>query len=318
MPKLGYKLSSEEHGPRELVRFAQRAEECGFEFALISDHYHPWVERQGQAPFVWCVLGAIGQTTRKLRVGTGVTCPLIRLHPAIIAQAAATTAAMMPDRFFLGLGAGENLNEHVLGDKWPEPPVRLEMLEEALGIIRLLWEGGVQSYRGRHYRVEQARLYTLPERPPEIVLAASGEKVAALAGRSGSGLVSTSPDADLTAQFRSAGGAGRPCYGELNVCWAKSEKEARRTAHEYWPIAGFGGDLNWEVKTPELFEQIAKVVREEDVARSVICGPDAQRVRAAIREYEKAGFDHVVLHQVGPDQEGFFHFAREKLLPEMG
>src|SRR3954465_13378228 len=161
MAELGYALSSEEHRPNDLVRAAQRAEEVGFTFALISDHFHPWVDAQGQSPFVWSVLGGIAHATQRLRVGTGVPCPLVRVHPAIIAQATATVAAMMPGRFFLGVGSGENLNEHILGDRWPLPDERLEMLEEAVEVIRLLWQGGEQTHRGRHYTVDHARVYTL-------------------------------------------------------------------------------------------------------------------------------------------------------------
>src|SRR6186997_734236 len=154
MTEIGYFLSSEEHGPRDLVRFAKMAEYAGLRAAWISDHYHPWVDRQGQSPFVWSVIGGIAQTTQQLRLGTGVTCPTMRIHPAIIAQAAATAAAMMPGRFFLGVGTGENLNEHILGDHWPPHDLRLAMLEEAVDVIRLLWQGGTQTHRGCHYVVE--------------------------------------------------------------------------------------------------------------------------------------------------------------------
>src|SRR2546429_2172440 len=194
--ELGYKLSSEEFGPRDLVRQARQAEEAGFTFGLISDHFHPWIDKQGHSPFVWSVIGGIAQVTEKIRVGTGVTCPLIRIHPAIVAQAAATVAAMMPGRFFLGVGTGENLNEHVLGDRWPLPDERLEMLEEAVEVMRLLWQGGEQTHRGRHYTVDHARVYTLPDEPPDIYVAAAAPKAAELAGRVGDGFVSTSPDAD--------------------------------------------------------------------------------------------------------------------------
>jgi coenzyme F420-dependent glucose-6-phosphate dehydrogenase len=174
MVHLGYKLSSEEFGPTDLVRFAARAGGAGFDFALISDHFHPWTDRQGESPFVWSVLGAIAHGTRRLRVGTAVTCPTIRVHPAIIAQAAATMAALMKGRFFLGVGSGENLNEHVVGRGWPSPVVRLAMLEEAVRVIRLLWDGGTQSFHGRFYTVEDARLYTLPDEPPALMIAANG------------------------------------------------------------------------------------------------------------------------------------------------
>src|SRR5205085_9539129 len=181
MAEIGYSLASEEWGPRELVDLAERAERGGFSFALISDHFHPWIDRQGQSPFVWTVIGGIARATRRLRLGTGVTCPINRIHPVIIAQAAATAACMMPGRFFLGVGTGEYLNEHINAFRWPEPPVRLEMLPEAVSIIRPLWAGGFQSFRGKHFVVENARIYTLPDTPPPIVVAAAEKHAAELA-----------------------------------------------------------------------------------------------------------------------------------------
>ena len=313
--ELGYALSSEEHPPDELVRYAQRAEQAGFEFALISDHYHPWVDRQGQSPFVWCTIGGIAQATSRLRIGTGVTCPLMRIHPAIIAQAAATAAVMLPDRFFLGVGAGENLNEHVTGGKWPEPSIRLEMLEEAVEVIRLLWQGGKQSHRGRYYTVEEARIYTLPPQPPPLFIAADGEKSAGLAGRTGDGLIGVAPESELIDAFAAAGGRRKPRYGQVTVCYAGREAEARKIAHTWWPTSGLKGTLSWEIKTPTLFGQAVKSVREEDVAESIICGPDPKRHLEAIQKFIDAGYDHVYVHQVGPDQEGFFRFYTESIIP---
>src|SRR5687768_1324613 len=228
--QIGYAISSEEHLPNDIVRHARMAEDAGFTYALISDHYHPWVDAQGHSPFVWSVIGGIATATENLRLGTGVTCPTIRIHPAIIAQAAATSAAMMPGRFFLGVGSGENLNEHILGDRWPETDVRLEMLEEAVEVIRLLWQGGVQSHHGKHYTVENARIYTLPEQLPEIMVAASGPKAAELAGRIGDGLITTSPDKKVTQAFDGAGGSSKPHYGQMTVCWAADEASAKKTA----------------------------------------------------------------------------------------
>jgi coenzyme F420-dependent glucose-6-phosphate dehydrogenase len=213
MAEIGYALSSEEHPPLDLVTFAKKAEDAGFAFALISDHYHPWVDRQGHSPFVWSVIGAIATATRTLRLGTGVTCPLIRIHPAVIAQAAATAAAMMPGRFFLGVGTGENLNEHVVGEGWPNPEMRREMLEEAVEVMRTLWKGGERSYRGTFYAVEDARLYTLPETPPEIMVAAGAEQSAELAGSIGDGMIGTTPERELLAVFDRSGGSHKPRYG---------------------------------------------------------------------------------------------------------
>ncbi len=313
MPELGYSLSCEEHGPPELVRNAQRAEEAGFGFALISDHYHPWTDRQGQSPFVWSVIGAIAQATERLELGTGVTCPTIRIHPAVIAQAAATSAAMMPGRFFLGVGSGENLNEHILGDYWPAADERQEMLEEAIEVMRQLWQGGYQTHRGKHYRVENARIYTLPDEPPPVAVAAAGPKAAELAARAGDALISTSPDAELVDAYRSAGGDGRR-YGQLTVCWAKSEQEAVRTALAWWPNAALQGELGQELPLPRHFEQAAENVDEEAIAEAILCGPDVDRWLERITEYEDAGFDRVFLHQVGLDQDGFFQFAERELL----
>jgi G6PDH family F420-dependent oxidoreductase len=315
MVEVGYAISSEEHWPNDIVRHARLAEEAGFGFALISDHYHPWVDRQGHSPFVWAVIGGISQATQRLRLGTGVTCPTIRIHPAIIAQAAATAGAMMPGRFFLGVGSGENLNEHILGDAWPEADVRQEMLEEAIAVIRLLWEGGTKSHRGRHYTVQNARIYTLPEQPVPIMVAAAGSKAAELAGRVGDGFVGTSPEAETIQAFEQAGGRGKPRFGQMTVCWAEDEASARKTALEFWPTGAIPGELGQELPMPAHFEQAAQLVTEEMIAESVVCGPDPQRHIDEIQSYVDAGYDHVYVHQVGPDQEGFIDFYQRQILP---
>jgi coenzyme F420-dependent glucose-6-phosphate dehydrogenase len=316
MTEFGYALSSEEHPPNDLVRNARLAEGVGFTFALVSDHYHPWVDEQGHSPFVWSVIGGIAHATERLRLGTGVTCPTIRIHPAIIAQAAATSAAMLPGRFFLGLGTGENLNEHILGDKWPVPDERLEMLEEAIEVIRLLWEGGYQTFRGDFYEVEQARLYTLPDEPPPIAVAAAKPLAADVAARSGDALVSTAPDASLVGGYREAGGDG-PTYAQITVCWAADEDEAKQTAHRVWPNAALKGDLGQELPLPLHFEQAVENVSPDDVAEAVVCGPDVERYAERVQQYVDAGFDHIYFHQVGRDQEGFFRFWQEQLGPRL-
>ncbi len=313
--ELGYSLASEEHAPNDLVRYARRAEEAGFAFALVSDHFHPWTDRQGQSPFVWSVIGAVAQATERLRLGTGVTCPLLRIHPVIVAQAAATAAAMMPGRFFLGVGTGENLNEHVVGQGWPSAATRLEMLEEAVDVMRLLWQGGNRSHEGTYYVVENARVYTLPEEPPRVMVAATGKEATALAGRIGDGLVSTAPKREIVDGFREAGGEGKPCYGHVTVCWARDDDTARKTAREVWPNGALPGQLTQELPLPKHFEQAAELVREDDVAKEVVCSADPAAHRRAIEEYADAGFDHVYVHQVGPDQEGFFDFYRLEVLP---
>lgn len=316
MVQIGYALSAEEHAPNRLVEDARRAEEVGFPFALISDHYHPWVDKQGHGPFVWSVIGGIAQVTERLRLGTGVTCPTIRIHPAIIAQAAATVATMMPGRFFLGVGTGENLNEHVLGDRWPSVDVRQDMLIEAVDVIRTLWEGGYKNYAGEFYTVENARVYTLPEQLPEIMVAASGPSSAEIAGQIGEGLISTAPDKEVVQAFEGAGGTDRPRFAQMTVCYAADEAEARKIALEYWPNGGVPGELGQELPLPRHFEQAAKLVTEDVIAESVVCGPDPQQHLDKIQEYVDAGFDHVYIHQVGPDQEGFFNFYQREILPK--
>jgi coenzyme F420-dependent glucose-6-phosphate dehydrogenase len=309
--QIGYAMSSEEHLPNDLVRHAKMAEEAGFPFALISDHFHPWVDKQGHSPFVWSLLGGIAQVTQRLHIGTGVTAPIIRIHPAIIAQAAATVAAMMPGRFFLGVGTGENLNEHILGDRWPAFDIRAQMLEEAVQVMRLLWEGGEKSHYGKYYTVENARLYTLPDTPVPVMVAAAGTKAAQLASRIGDGLINTAPDAEVVNTF---GRDSRPKYGQMTVCWAQDEAQARKTAYELWPIAGLKGELTQELPTPGHFEQAAQMVTEEQVAEEVICGHDPQRHIEKIQKYIDAGYDHIYVHQIGPDQEGFLRFYREHIL----
>jgi coenzyme F420-dependent glucose-6-phosphate dehydrogenase len=317
MMALGYKLSCEEHSAVDLVRYAQMAQDTGFGFALISDHYHPWTDRQGQSPFVWSVLGAIAHATQRLVVGTAVTCPTMRIHPAIIAQAAATTATLMPGRFFLGVGTGENLNEHVVGRGWPETEVRQARLEEAIDVIRLLWRGGNQSHHGRYFTVENARLYSLPDTPPPLYVAVGGPRTADLAGRVADGMIGTDPDASLLTTFDRSGGAGKPRYAELTVCWAKDEATARRIAREHWPTAAMESNLSWELPLPQHFESVAELVTEDHVAESIVCGPDPERHLAALRKYAAAGYDHVCIHQVGKDQKGFFEFCAEEILPKL-
>ena len=318
MTSFGYALSSEEHAPTDLVRHARMAEDAGFDFALISDHFHPWIDRQGHSPFVWSVLGGIATATERIQVGTGVTCPMIRIHPAIIAQAAATTAAMMPGRFFLGVGTGENLNEHVLGHKWPDWDVRARMLEESIEVMRELWKGDVTSFEGEFYTVENARLYTLPAEPVAVMVAASGPRAAELAGRLGDGFIGTAPEPELLAAFdKGHRGKKRPRYGQLTVCWGRDERTARRTAHQMWPTAAIPGESGQELPNPKHFEQLAEIVTEDMIAEQVVCGPNIDRHVEAIKQYVDAGYDHVYVHQVGPDQEGFIEAYARDVLPKL-
>jgi len=314
---IGYAISSEEHRPSDIVRHARAAEDAGFEFALISDHFHPWTDSQGQSPFVWAVIGGIANATSQLRLGTGVTCPTIRIHPAIIAQAAATAGSMMEGRFFLGVGSGENLNEHILGDRWPETPVRLAMLEEAIAVIRQLWEGGDQSHHGDHYTVENARIYTLPEQPVPIHVAASGESAAELAGRVGDGLITTKADPEILQTFAAHGGTGKPNYLQMTVCWADDEASARKRALEVWPTAAIPGELSQELPMPAHFEQAAQLVTEDAIAEAIVCGPDPEKHLAKIREAIAAGYENIYVHHVGHDQEAFLEFYAREIMPRV-
>ena len=317
MVRIGYTLSSEEHGPGDLLLYGRIAEESGFDFLTISDHFHPWTSRQGQSPFVWSVLGGLAVKTEEVEIMTAVTCPTIRIHPAIVAQAAATTAAILPDRFILGVGSGENLNEHVLGDPWPHPEERLQMLEEAIGLMRSLWSGKLITEWTDHYTVDRARLYTLPETSPPIAVAASSPAAAKLAGRAGDALISTAPDAELVGAFREAGGEGRPVYGQLTICWGADEAEAKDEALEWWPNTSVPGEVGLELAEPGHFEQIAELITADQVSEKVVCGPDPDAIAEKIGAFAEAGFDHVFLHQVGPRQEEFLAFAKDELLPTL-
>ena len=312
--EIGYALSSEEHAPADLVRHARLAEEAGFGFGLISDHIHPWVDAQGHSGFVWGVLGGIAQATSDFRIGTGVTCPTIRIHPAIVAHAAATTACLMPGRFFLGVGTGENLNEHVLGAKWPAPDERLEMLEEAVEVMRLLWQGGYQTHRGKHYMVENLRIFDLPDEPVEIAVAAMQPKAAELAGRIGDALINVAPAPEIIETFEDAGGKDKPKYGQVTVCWAKSKEEAKETAFEVWPNVLVEGSASQELPLPKDFEQLVEGRKPDELEQTLTLGPDADEYLDKLKEYDDAGYTHAYIHQIGPDQEGFLKFAKGELL----
>jgi G6PDH family F420-dependent oxidoreductase len=314
--KIGYFLSSEETAPAELVRQARLAEQAGFDGLWISDHIHPWNDEQGHSAFVWSTIGAIAQATSRMKVTTAVTCPTIRLHPAIVAHAAATSAVLLEGRFALGLGSGEALNEHVLGDRWPEADERLEMLEEAVEVIRTLWQGGSQSHRGRHYRVENARIYDLPEQPTPILISGFGEKSTQLAARIGDGFCTVSPVAEAVETFRREGGQDKLVAGGVKVCWAEDEQSARETAFRLWPNDALPGELAQILPTPAHFEQAAELVTEQMVAESVTCGPDLDKHVAALREYEDAGFDELYVQQVGGAHERFFELYAEHVLPQ--
>jgi G6PDH family F420-dependent oxidoreductase len=316
MTTFGYFLASEEHSPSELVRQAQMAEQAGFEALWISDHFHPWLDVQGESSFVWSVIGALSQAT-SLPVTTAVTCPLLRIHPVIIAQAAATSQLMLGGRFRLGVGTGEALNEHIIESRWPPAAERLEMLEEAVGLIRRLFTGELLTHRGEHYRVDTARLYSLPDTPPPIYMSGFGDKAARLAGRIADGFMCTMPDADLVSTFHDSGGLSRPAQGAVKVCWGAEQMEAVKTVHRLWPNALLPGEAAQLLPLPRHFAQLTELVTAEAVADAVPCGPDPEVHTRAIRAYADAGYDEVYINQIGPDQEQFFDFYRDEVLPRL-
>src|SRR3954463_7807016 len=300
--RIGCFLSCEEFGPRELLEQARRAEAAGFHALWISDHYHPWNDEQGHSAFVWSVIGALAEVT-SLPVTTAVTCPTMRIHPAVIAQAAATSAVMHGGRFGLGVGSGEALNEHIIGEHWPEADVRLEMLEESVEVMRTLWEGGQRSHRGRHYTVENARVYALPEQPVPVYVSGFGPKAIRLAARIADGYVTTSPDKDAIDLYRSEGGKGAILAG-TKVCYMASEDEARETAHRLWPNEALPGELAQILPTPSHFEQASQLVSPDDLVTPV--GPDIATHVESLREYEQAGVEELFVQQIGPNIDGFF------------
>lgn len=312
---IGYKLSSEAFSPAELVRQALRAEEAGFDFVEISDHYHPWLEEQGHSPFTWTVLGAIAARTQQVGLATGVTCPTFRYHPAIIAQAAATVAVLSGGRFTLGVGAGERLNEHVVGS-FPGVHERHDRLREAIQIIAMMWRPGYHSYDGIYYTVDDARVFDLPETPPVIAVAAGGDLSAALAGELGGGLFAVEPKASIVQAFQAAGGAG-PTFAEAPLAWAATEEDGARAAFDTsrWGILGW--KVMSELPNPVNFEASARAVRLDDVVEQFACGPDVERHLAVVQPFVDAGFDHIVLNNAGPDPDGFIDFFADELAPRL-
>ncbi len=313
--EVGYWLSSEEHGPIGLVDNARAAEAHGFEHAMISDHLSPWVPAQGHGSFVWGVLGAIANATDRLHVATGVSAPIKRLHPVVVAHAAATAAVLLEGRFALGLGSGERLNEHVVGGDWPRPGVRRRMLGEAVDIIKQLLTGEDVNVEGDFFTVDHAQLWSLPTAPPEIWLAASGARTAKLAGERADGILGLAPQPQLVAAFETAGGRGKPCVAQLHVCWATSEDEARGTARRWWPNGAMPSSLLAELSRPKQFEDVAELLSEDDVAATMVCGPDAEAMAREVQRFAAAGFTRVYVHQVGPDQAGFLSFWSESVRP---
>jgi G6PDH family F420-dependent oxidoreductase len=299
-----------------LVRNAKRAEEAGFEFAAISDHFFPWLEEQGHAPLAWSVLGALANATERMGLMTAVTCPIMRYHPAIIAQGAATVALLSEGRFTLGLGAGERLNEHIIGVGWPGRGERHERLSEAIDIIQGLLAGELTNYRGQYFDLDHAQLYDRPDRKPPVAIAAGGPEAARLAGRKGDGLIATEPRADLIEAFASSGGSG-PRYAEVAMCYAEREEEAKKTAHHYFRWSVTSWPVMAELPDTEGFAAASKYVSPETVAKLVTCGPSPERHLQSIDRFVQAGYDHVILVQVGPQQDAFIDFFERELAPAL-
>lgn len=312
MTSFGYTLSSEEHPPDRLVTHSRRAEDVGFDFVSISDHFHPWVSAQGHSSFVWSVLGAIAASTEEIQVAVGVTCPTTRIHPAILAQATATSGLLLPGRFSFGVGTGEALNEHILGHRWPPPEVRRAMLREAIELIRALWTGETVDFHGNFYDVENAKLFDPPAEAPPIIVSGFGDDAVDLAAEIGDGYWGHAPQRETVERYQTKGGTG-PRYAQVNLCWAPDAARARRTVHEVWPNAGLPGQLSQDLPTWTHFEQAAELVTEDDATESIPCGPDLDPVLDSARRFLAAGYDHLYFHQIGPDQEGFFRFWADTL-----
>lgn len=318
MIEIGYTLSSEEHDARSLISYAAKAEEIGFSYLSISDHYFPWTDKQGQSNFVWTTLGAISQVTKTIEILTGVTAPIIRYHPAILAQATATCGTLFGERFAFGVGTGENLNEHIMATGWPETEIRQEMLKEAVELIRLLWEGNLVSYYGDYYAVENAKIFTRPKIPPKIIVSALGPNSAELAGEIGDGFISTRPEKELLERFDASGGKGKPKYAQISVCFAPTEEQAKQTACTYWPIIVVPGETHQELRLPKYFEEVSTHATPDEVAKKILCSRDPKKHSEKIQQFIDLGYDHVHIHNVGPYQDQFFAFYQKEVLPNFG
>jgi G6PDH family F420-dependent oxidoreductase len=310
--QIGYKLATEAFGPQELVRQAVLAEQSGFDFVEMSDHFHPWLEVQGHSPFTWSVLPVIAAKTERIGLTTGVTCPSVRYHPAIIAQAAATMAIVSDGRFTLGVGAGERLNEHVVGPGFPSRRARQERFREALEIIRLLWQGGYRSYEGKYLQLDDARVFDLPAELPVIAVAAGGPASAKIAAELGDGLFATEPKGDLVSTWKRLGGAG-PAYAELPLAWAPDEDTAAQAALEKNRFSLTGWKVMSELPNPANFEAATASITLEQVKEQFACGPDVNRHLEVAQQFVDAGFDHLVAMNSGPDPDGFMDFFSREL-----
>jgi G6PDH family F420-dependent oxidoreductase len=316
MAEYGYFLSTEEFGPADLIEQARMAEQAGFQALWISDHYHPWNDKQGQSPFVWSVIGALSEAV-SLPIETAVTCPTVRIHPAVVAQAAATSAVLTNGRFRLGVGTGEALNEHILGGAWPPTYIRLEMLEEAIQVMRRLFSGEEVNHRGPHYTVENARLYTVPDEPVPIDISGFGSKATSLASRVGDGYITMMPEESMVEQFRKGGGGTKPVSGGTKVCYGPDRDAAVRTVRKLWPNQLLPGEMGQILPSPRHFEQLEPLITEQMVRENTVCGDDVDEHVSALAAFTEAGFDRVYVNQIGPDQRGFFDFYRTKVLPQL-
>jgi G6PDH family F420-dependent oxidoreductase len=328
MIRFGYTLMTEQSGPRDLVRYAVAAEKAGFDFEVTSDHYSPWLAAQGHSPYAWSVLGAVAQATERVGLGTYVTCPTMRYHPAVVAQKAATMQLLSDGRFTLGLGAGENLNEHVIGEGWPAVDVRQEMLEEAVHIIRSLLNGKLVTWAGDYFRVDSAKLWDVPPNGVPIGVAVSGRKSVERFARLSDHFISTVPDKELVDGWRSAHGDGGSedaaadgparFIGQIPICWGADKETAVSTAHDQFRWFGGGWSVNSDLPTPEGFEGASQFVREEDIAGSIACGPDLDALAESARAFIDAGYTDIALVQVGDDsQDQFLAEAAVPLLEKL-
>ncbi len=315
--KIGYTLASEERGPKGLIATAVKAEEKGFDFLGVSDHFHPWTPIQGQSPFSWSIIAVVGQATSRIEVFSEVVCPIMRYHPAIVAQAAATSQILLDGRYILGVGTGEYLNEHVVGEGWPHITVRRLMLEEAVEIIRELWTGKIVNYYGDFFTVEAARLYTLPKILPPIVVSAFGPKSAKLAGRIGDGFVSVVPSREVVEPYEKASEMIGPKYVQMTVSFGTDREAAKKRVKDQWPNAGLSGQVVSELRTTEYFKQAFDTLTVEQVTNGVVCGNDADEYLEQIQKLKEAGYTHVCLHDVSGSEGAFLDFAAKELLPEM-
>jgi G6PDH family F420-dependent oxidoreductase len=318
MSSYGYTLMTEQTGPRELVRDAARAEQAGFDFEVMSDHFSPWLDSQGHAPNAWATLGAVAQATERVELMTYVTCPIMRYHPAVVAQQAATVGLLSDGRFLLGLGAGENLNEHVVGRGWPPANVRHAMFEEAVHIIRELFTGEYVNFAGDHFRVDSAKLWDVADPPPKLGIAISGEQSAKLAGELADAMIAVEPEAGLVDKFDAAGGRGKRRIGQVPICWDPSRDKAIERAHDQFRWFGGGWKVNAELPGTSAFASASQFVRPDDVAESIPCGPDVAAHVDAVRAFEKAGFTDIAVVQVGGEsQPQFLDWAERELLPAL-